>query len=157
MKVNIGIKPEVTAHVTKVLSKIVADEFVLFAKTRDAHYNVEGPDFHSMHLFFEEQYTEIEDNVDEISERIRQVGHYAPAKLKDYLNLTSLTEDRDNRGNSSKEWIQDLLQDHETIILHLRENITSIDEQGDQGTADFIIALMQKHEKQAWMLRAHLK
>ncbi|TDS65308.1 Dps family protein [Myroides indicus] len=157
MKTNIGIKSGDCQKIVDILSKVLADEFVLYTKTRKAHYNVEGPDFHSMHLFFESQYEELEESVDDVAERIRQLGHYAPSSLKEYLALTQLSENRDNKSNDSQSWIKDLVKDHEAIIIYLRENIDPIDDLHDQGTADFLTGLMQKHEEAAWMLRAHVK
>ena len=126
-------------------------------KTRGAHWNVEGPDFHSMHLYFEEQYDTLADIIDEVAERIRMLGHYASAKLSEYAELTHLTEQA-SQPNNSQGFIKALLSDHETVIIHLRENIDYFnDELKDAGTADFITGLMEKHEKMAWMLRAHLK
>ena len=157
MKTNIGITQEARQSITDILSKLLADEFVLFTKTRNAHYNVEGIDFHAMHLFFETQYDELEERIDAVAERIRHLGHYAPSSLKDYLRLTHLSEERDNEGNDSASWIKDLTKDHETIIIFIRENIEKIEELNDAGTADFLIGLMEEHEKAAWMLRAHIK
>ncbi len=157
MKINIGITADARQKVADILSKLLADEFIVYTKTRNAHYNVEGIDFHSMHAYFEKQYSELIEHVDEIAERIRQIGHYAPSSLKDYLALTHLSENRDNRGNDSKSWIEDLLKDHEAIIIFIRENIALIEELNDAGTADFLIALMEAHEKTAWMLRSHIK
>lgn len=51
MKPNIGITAENLEKGSHALNAILADEFVLYTKTRNAHWNVEGPDFHSMHLF----------------------------------------------------------------------------------------------------------
>lgn len=157
MKINIGITDDARQKIATILSHLVADEFVLYTKTRNAHYNVEGIDFHSMHLYFESIYSELEENVDSVAERIRHLGHYAPSSLKDYLKLTHLTEERDNEGNDSKSWIKDLLKDQEAIIIYLRENIGKIEELNDDGTADFLTGLMESHEKMAWMLRAHIK
>ncbi|MHC5200884.1 Dps family protein [Myroides sp. LJL119] len=156
MKNNIGLSQESRKKTVDVLSKLAADEFVLFTKTRSAHYNVVGPDFSSMHEFFESQYTEIEENIDAISERIRQLGFYAPSSLKQYLELTQLQEIIDFSDSKSQTWITALAKDHETIIKYLRDNIEQIDESKDLGTADFLIALLEQHEKQAWMLNAHL-
>lgn len=157
MKTNIGLKDESRQKITDTLAKLLADEFVLFTKTRKAHYNVEGIDFHSMHLFFQSQYEAIEEYIDEVAERIRHLGHYAPSTLKEYLALTHLTEARDNESNDSASWIKDLCKDHESIIIFLRENIDAIDALHDQGTADFLTGLMEKHEEAAWMLRSHIK
>lgn len=156
MKTSIGIKEEARQKIAEFLSVILADEHILYTKTRNAHWNVEGSDFHAMHLFFEEQYGELEGVIDEIAERIRQIGHYAPGTLKSFLELTRLTEAKEGK-NDSTSYIKELKVDHESIIIHIRENIEWIEDANDNGTADFLIAIMQGHEKQAWMLRAHLK
>src|SRR5262245_58043303 len=122
MKTSIGIKPDLTAKVAQELSRILADEFVLYTKTRNAHWNVEGPDFHDKHKFFEAQYEQLDEIMDEVAERIRMLGHYAPATLKDFLKLTHLTEQMREK-NDSAGFIRELLADHETIIVSMRENI----------------------------------
>ena len=157
MKASIGIKPANLQAVATELSKLLADEFILYTKTRNAHWNVEGTDFHSMHIFFEQQYEHLDEVMDSVAERIRQLGHYAPATLQSFLSLTHLTEKLGER-NDSPGFIKELLTDHENIIIFLRENINKFaNEYGDAGTSDYITGLMEDHEKMAWFLRAHLK
>ncbi|WP_312903171.1 Dps family protein, partial [Chryseobacterium taichungense] len=115
METKIGIKNENRLAVAEILSKLLADEFVVYTKTRNAHWNVEGPDFHSMHLFFESQYQQLADLMDGVAERIRTIGHYAPGTLKEFLELTHLTE-YSERTNDSKDFIKDLLADHDSIV-----------------------------------------
>lgn len=156
MKANIGIKEAHRQAVANELSKLLADEFVLYTKTRNAHWNVEGADFYDKHKFFESQYEELDEVMDNVAERIRQLGHYAPATLKEFLKLTHLSEKGDDK-NDSKSFIKELLTDHESIIVFLRENITPFAEKYDDlGTSDFVTGLMEQHEKMAWFLRAHL-
>lgn len=157
MNTNIGITPKNLQAVATELTKLLADEFILYTKTRNAHWNVEGADFHSMHVFFEQQYNQLDDYMDSVAERIRQLGHYAPATLQSFLSLTHLTEKLGEK-NDSPGFIKELLIDHENIIIFLRENINRFaNDYGDAGTSDFITGLMEKHEATAWMLRAHLK
>jgi starvation-inducible DNA-binding protein len=157
MQANIGIKPDNLSAVARILTTFLADEFVLYTKTRNAHWNVEGPDFHDKHKFFESQYEQLDEIMDEVAERIRVLGHYAPGTLKDFLQLTQLTEQSRSK-NDSQGFIKELLNDHENIIIFLRENINKIaNEYNDAGTSDFVTGLMEIHEKMAWMLRAHLK
>jgi starvation-inducible DNA-binding protein len=157
MQPNIGIKPENLTAVAHLLNGILADEFLLYTKTRNAHWNVEGPDFHAQHIFFEKQYEALDEIMDSVAERIRTLGHYAPGTLKDFLKLTHLTEVMREK-NDSAGFIRELLADHETIIIAMRENINRFaDEFKDVGTSDFITGLMEEHEKMAWMLRAHLR
>ncbi|GAA3774712.1 DNA starvation/stationary phase protection protein [Flavobacterium ginsengiterrae] len=156
MKANIGIKQENINKVVDVLIKVLADEFVLYTKTRRAHWNIEGPDFYNKHLFFEKQYEEIDEIMDSVAERVRALGHYTPATLKDFLELTHLSEELKEK-NDANGFIKELLIDHESIVIYLRENINHIaNDLQDAGTSDYITGLVETHEKMAWMLRAHL-
>ena len=157
MKPGIGIKPENLSKVAQSLNILLADEHILYIKTRNAHWNVEGQDFHAMHKFFEEQYGQLEEIIDDVAERIRALGHFAAGTLQSFLKLTHLTE-LSRQKNDSPGFIKSLLADHEEIIIYLRENINRYaNDLHDLGTSDFITGLMEKHEKMAWMLRAHLR
>ena len=157
MKNIIGINEESRKAVSDQLVKLLADEFVLYTKTRNAHWNVEGYDFHSMHLFFESQYEQLDEAMDSVAERIRTIGHYAPATLKSFLELTHLTEKTRDK-NDSLSFIKELLEDHESIIEFIRGNIDPFaSKYHDYGTSDYITGLMEDHEKMAWMLRSHLR
>ncbi|MCF2443961.1 DNA starvation/stationary phase protection protein [Dyadobacter sp. CY345] len=155
MKANIGISEENRNAVAAQLAKLLADEFVLYTKTRNAHWNVEGADFHAMHLFFESQYQQLDEVMESVAERIRKIGHYAPATLSQLLKLTHLTEATANK-NDSNGFLKELLEDHESIITFIRGNINPFaNEYHDAGTSDFITGLLETHEEMAWMLRAH--
>ena len=157
METNIGIKDKHLEQVSAKLAIMLADEVILNFKNRNAHWNVEGKDFYAMHQFFEDQYDKIAEIIDDLAERMRALGHYSPATLKEFLQLTRLTEKK-MEGNDSKTFIAALLADHESIIIHLREHISFFnDDCKDTGTADFCTSLLETHEKMAWMLRAHLK
>lgn len=144
---NIGITAGNRQSVANELSKVFADEYVLFTKTRNAHWNIEGLDFYDKHKFFETQFEQLDEFIDRVAERIRSLGHYAPATLKAFLSLTHLSEE--SRGeNNSKGFIIELLHDPESIIIHLREYINRFaNDFNDVGTSDFITGLMEEHEK----------
>ena len=157
MKTNIGIKEKDRNAVAEQLARLLADEFVLYTKTRNAHWNIEGPDFHAMHIFFESQYEQLDEVMDSVAERIRKIGHYAPGTLTQLLQLTHLTEKSDSK-NDSLGFLKELLEDHESIIEFIRGNINPIaDKYNDAGTSDFITGLMETHEGMAWMIRAHFR
>jgi len=117
MEPKIGIKEEYLAEVAHSLSQILADEVILYTKTKKAHWNVEGPDFYNKHLFFEQQYNQLDEIIDNVAERIRMLGHYAPGSLKEYLELTHLSETVTGI-NDSQNYIKVLLADHESIMIH---------------------------------------
>ena len=157
MKTNIGISEANRKVVSEQLGKLLADEFVLYTKTLNAHWNVEGPDFHSMHVYFEAQYKQLQELVDTVAERMRVLGHYAPGTMKKFLALTHLTEFSEAK-NDSLSYIKELLKDHESIIEYIRGNIeTDAEDFKDATTSDFITGIAEEHEKMAWMLRSHLK
>lgn len=157
MKTSIGIQKKSLEDVAFTLCKLLADEFVLYTKTRNAHWNVEGIDFYGKHVFFEKQYEQLDEVMDSVAERIRTLGEYAPATLSQLLKLTHLTE-QSREKNDSHGFIRELLADHQSIAIFLREHIDkAANEFHDYGTSDFMTGLLEMHEKMAWMLRSHLE
>ena len=156
MKANIGISEKNLQASASILNKLLADETVLYIKTRNYHWNVEGDNFIELHKFYESQYKELEETIDEVAERIRYLGHYAEGRLKDFLKITHLQE-QDYTSNQ-KVQLKNLLEDHESIIIFARKEINTInDEYNDAGTADLITGIMEQHEKMAWFIRSYLK
>jgi starvation-inducible DNA-binding protein len=156
MNTNIGISDANTKAVALELNKLLANEVVLYTKTRNYHWNIEGSNFLEIHKFLEGQYGDLEEIIDSVAERIRTIGHYAEGRLVDFLKLTSLLEP-DNTSDQKKQ-LKNLLDDHETIIRELRVLITKFsDENKDLGTSDFVTGLLGKHEKMAWFLRSYVK
>jgi starvation-inducible DNA-binding protein len=152
--------PEITARnaeeISTYLNKLLADEYVLYTKTRNAHWNATGPGFSELHHFFEIQYKVLDVMIDDIAERIRSLGHFALGSMKDFLSVTRMSEDRPDFGTST-EIVQTLVADHETIIRTiLYEIISASDKYTDQTTSDLVSGLIEQHEKMAWMLRAFL-
>lgn len=153
----IGIKKDNRKSVVAMLEQLLADEYVLYTKYRNAHWNVEGIDFHSKHVFFEEEYGKLENTIDEVAERIRMLGMYAPGTMARFLELSELNENGPEQ-NDSASFMKILLEDHRTVIQFIRKNIgENAEAHNDEGTADFITAIMQMHEQMAWMLRSSLK
>ena len=156
MSVNIGIPAKELQAVANELQKILADEFILYTKTRNYHWNVEGNNFMELHKFYESQYEALDEIMDEVAERIRMLGHYSEARLKDFIQLSHLDEPA--YTSDRKQQLQNLLSDHEILIQTLRKDINTFSDQyNDLGTADFATGLLRHHEKSAWFIRSHLK
>ena len=156
MKTDLELTHTNNEAVATVLARVLADETVLYTKTKNAHWNVEGADFYEKHKFFETQFGQLDEIIDNVAGRIRSIGHYAPATLQSYLSLTHLTEQTREKNNSNG-FIKALLEDHESIIVFLHENIKSFANDYHQpGTSDFITGLMETHQKMTWFLRSHL-
>jgi starvation-inducible DNA-binding protein len=156
VKIEIGLNDGQRKPVIDILNRLLADEVTLYVKTRNFHWNVEGPDFSELHKFFESQYDEIDEIMDEVAERARALGGYAAGSLAEFTATARLKE---AKGGSlaAREMLAQLLADHENIIRNLRSEAGQVGEKhGDAGTEDFLVGLMEQHEKMAWMLRSYL-
>ncbi len=144
---NVGLCRDHRAKVVSILNTVLADEFVLYTKSRRFHWNVEGPNFSELHELFQKQYEQLAEIVDDA----------AVGSLKEYLDLARLNEEW-SRSHDARGMIATLLADHETLIRELREDLEICSkDHGDEGTTDFLTGLMQIHEKTAWMLRSYLR
>ena len=154
-ELNIGLDKDTLKQVNDLLNGFLADQHVLYIKTRKYHWNVSGPSFLEYHEFFESQYKAIEEEIDLVAERIRTLGGTPLATMEDFLKTTSLKEDH-NQEVKTPDMFQRLLDDHEQAIRELREDVSKCEDLEDAGTADFLTGLMEAHEKMAWMLRKYL-
>jgi starvation-inducible DNA-binding protein len=153
---NIGISQDSLTGVSQILNTLLADENLLYIKTRNYHWNVTGIHFHDLHKFFESQYGELEGIIDEVAERSRKLGQPAEAGLATFLSKTRLAEDS-IPVTSSKTMLQNLLDDHELLCRLIRADITIVqDNFVDVATADFLTGLLATHERMAWILRSIL-
>ena len=154
MQPQLGIAEQNRKEVAGILETILADEYVLYTKTRNYHWNVFGPHFNDYHKLFEEQYTALTEDIDEIAERIRSLGFKVASSLEEFQKNSQLKEHPGDYPNATS-MVKNLLADHETIIATMRLKIPQIGkEYEDVGTEDFVTGLLEKHEKTAWMLRA---
>lgn len=153
-KTDTGIDAKDRAKVAAGLSKVLADAYAVYLKTHGYHWNVRGTDFRQLHLLFEEQYNEQWTALDDIAERIRALGEFAPQGYATFANLTSI-KDGDAEKDSAG-MVEDLLNDHETLCRTAREVLEVADEGGDDVSVDLLTQRLTAHEKHAWMLRASL-
>lgn len=134
------------------LRGVMADTFVLYYKTHGFHWNVEGPQFKALHDLFMVQYTELWTALDEIAERIRTLGGYAPDSLAALTKFSSLQETGQTPDAAAMTAM--LANDNEAIARSMRPVLQAAQEDGDEVTADLLIGRMAVHEKAAWMLRS---
>lgn len=157
MIANTVIRPVNTKFVANELAKILADEYVLYTKTKNAHWNIEGRNFYNKNKFLKFQSEELDGIMDDVADRIRSCGHYTFGTLKSFLALTHLKEVNRER-NDGNGFLNELLADHESIIIYCRGNFLRFEEDLDDiDTGAFFTRLIESHEKMAWMIRAQLK
>ena len=133
------------------LSKTLGQTFGLYVQTHGYHWNVEGPDFRQLHGVFEDQYTNLWEALDEIAERIRSLGAYAPASLTE---LTALAGDAPAPAQSATAMVDALIAAHEALAETLRDAIGKAEDAGDDVSVGLLTDRLAWHEKELWMFRA---
>lgn len=154
MTFNIGLSESNRDSVVRILNNLLADEYVLYTKTRNYHWNVVGPQFNDLHKFFQEQYGALDEMVDEVAERARSLGGKAYGTLAEFSQHSRLKE-QPGKQPAAATMVANLQADHEAMVRTLRADLeTVMEKHNDAGTNDFLTGLMEKHEKMAWMLRS---
>lgn len=147
-----GIDGAKGQEIAQVLREALADSFSLYLKTLGVHWNIVGPSFFGLHKLTEEQYKDLEEAIDATAERIRALGHIAPAAFGDFAELSCI--ESKNTISTAKAMLEALIKDNEAIARRLREAVGKADEGGDVFTADFLTGRLGRHEKNVWMLKA---
>lgn len=149
------LESNATQEMIEVLHHILADTFTLYFKTHAYHWNVEGVHFDTLHKLFGDQYTEMWEAMDDIAERIRALGAYAPMNVAELMKSSDL--ESASGHVSAIDMVKDLAKDHEDISKHIAVAIEKAAEVGDEVTADMLIGRQTVHDKTAWMLNATAK
>lgn len=134
---------------------ILGTNFGLYFKSHSFHWNIEGPDFAQYHGFLGDFYDSVFDNVDTIAEKIRMLGAYAPTTLPRMLELSDI-EDTETIP-SALAMLNQLKQDNDRFIVHLRAGIVAADNANEPAISNFLQDLLDQHQKHAWMLRSFTK
>ena len=154
MKIDIGIPESERAGIAQGLSRLLADNYTLYLKTHNFHWNVTGPMFQTLHLMFETQYNELALAVDQIAERIRSLGFPAPGTYKAFAELGSIQET--DGVPKATDMIRLLVEGQEAVVRTARALFPAVESASDEATADLLTQRIQVHEKTAWMLRSLL-
>lgn len=154
-KIDIGIGRDNRKAIADGLSRLLADEYTLYLKTHNFHWNVTGPMFNTLHLMFEGHYNESALAVDSVAERIRSLGFPAPGTYKQYAALSSIEET--DGVPEAMEMVRLLVKGHEACAKTARDVFKPAEEGSDEATCDLLTQRLQLHEKTAWMLRSLLE
>lgn len=153
---RIGLSNEKTKKVAEHLDQHLADLHVLYTKLHNYHWNVEGPEFFTLHAHLEELYDGVAEEIDEVAERILMIGQRPSASLADYLKKAKLKEAA-SEGVSGQTVVKALLADYGQLIAGLRAGVEAAQDANDEASADLMIGSLAAYEKTVWMLDAYLK
>lgn len=152
--IDIGVETSDRRRIADALAPVLADTYALMAKTHGFHWNVTGPQFPALHELFEKLYTDLFEAVDDLAERMRALGVYAPAGLSGLADLSSLPTVREIPD--AETMLRLLIADNEAIARHARQVAELAQGAADGASEDLMNARMAAHDKAAWMLRATL-
>jgi starvation-inducible DNA-binding protein len=156
MKINIDISDQNRKKVAELLNSLLSDEFLIYVKTLNFHWNVKSRHFRDAHAFFKEQYEALLNISDDIAERIRSIDEVPFATMQQFLSNARLSESPKDFELTDQEMIAQLLKDYEAVIRQIRIDQEKCIEYGDMASNNFLLNLLEKQEKMAWMLRASL-
>ncbi|MEM7750075.1 MAG: DNA starvation/stationary phase protection protein [Pseudomonadota bacterium] len=131
---------------------VLGEVFRLYVQSHCYHWNVDGPNFHSLHAMFEVQYQTLNEFMDAVAERLRVLGVKAPRSL-DELDILSNTSQL-----STAETADDMLANHCTAFFDfidaLRNAIQVLTDVRDDGTVGVLTDILEWSEKEHWMMSA---
>lgn len=133
------------------LNTVLGQTFRLYVQTHGYHWNVEGPAFRQLHELFEAQYQNLWAALDEIAERIRVQGAYAPGTV---AGLMANAAAEDAPAASADDMVAKLVAGHEALAATLRKAIATASAAGDEVSAGLLTDRLEWHEKELWMMRA---
>lgn len=154
MEMHIGLSEQVRQEISDGLAQYFADLYATYLKTQNFHWNLRGTEFYSLHLLFDKQYHELEEEIDEVAERIRSLGYYVNASFTGFQQLTRIKDEE--KVLTIKDMLQHLISAHEMTCRNGRSLCALADKENDAGTVDMLGRRLAGHEKMIWMLRSSL-
>lgn len=145
---NNDLSTEGRELVGTMLNHALADEFALSAVTRDFHWNVTGPHFHSLHELFDEQYRQLDQWIEKIGERARTVGASVRTGWSELIKTSQLTP-TSGVGLTANAMMTSLIALHDRMANRLGVDAARC---GDPATGELLTALVEYHETTAWLL-----
>ncbi|OGU33181.1 MAG: DNA starvation/stationary phase protection protein [Ignavibacteria bacterium GWA2_35_9] len=144
-------------EISELMKEVLADQFVLYVKARNYHWNVTGPQFYGLHAVFEKTYDELADDIDSVAERIRVLGSKVPSTMKEFWEISTLEEKPGNYPEYPV-MVQTIVNDFETIIEKLNSAAHKMQNAwNDEVSAGMFYGLMEKYQKTVWMMGSLLE
>ncbi|WP_310498228.1 DNA starvation/stationary phase protection protein [Sandarakinorhabdus sp.] len=153
-KLATSIDREGRDAVAAALKIALADSYAMYLKTLGVHWNVTGPSFFGLHKLTDAQYKELHGAADAIAERIRALGHVAPASFSEFREASCV--DVETPHKSTPDMLSELVADNEAVARRMLEASNIAEDAGDKFTEDMLIGRIGVHEENAWMLRASI-
>jgi starvation-inducible DNA-binding protein len=150
---EISLKEKEVKPVVDMLNDYLANYHVHYQKLRGCHWNVKGQNFFTLHIKFEELYTNAQLTIDEIAERVLTLGKPPHSRFADYIKESTIQE-VNTIGMKDLDMVDAILDDMAKLIELERQLLSATADASDDGTNDMVNKFMQFKEKNTWMLRS---
>ncbi len=142
-----------TVIVVAALQKTLVDLKALSLVTKQLHWNIRGPHFKPVHEHLDLVYSATDEAVDEVAERIAQLGESPNAQPSD---LKSTVVKEVQKGFIDDQQVLELIVERIASATHDIRDRMAETEEPDPATADLMHGIVLSLEKHLWMLRSHL-
>jgi len=147
------LRREACQELAAVLTRLLADLFALYVKTKNFHWHVCGPHFRDYHLLLDEQASQIFDVTDLIAERVRKIGGTTIRSIRHVARLQRLS-DNDADFVTPLDMLGELRDDNSQLASFMREAHCLCDQYGDVATASLLENWIDEAETRVWFLFA---
>ena len=151
----LGLDRKKVDKVAKSLNELLAAYQLHYQKLRNFHWNLKSNHFFVLHDKFEEFYTDANEKIDDIAERILTLRVQPLSQLSDYLNVSRISEVAEDLEDD--EMVREVLSDYKELITIGREVLEVAGDAKDEGTIDLIAGYVGDLEKNSWMLASYLE
>jgi starvation-inducible DNA-binding protein len=152
----LDIDPKIAKKHADLLNKLLANEYVLYTKTLNFHWNVKGKLFGELHKLFETQYEQLLAIVDVVAEQIKMLGFHTIASLQEFMKLKTISEEP-FMVTDDTEMLKTLTALHQEVIKQIRSILTEMASSNNYALENILQEILAKHEKTHWMLKSHLE
>ncbi|WEK17977.1 MAG: DNA starvation/stationary phase protection protein [Candidatus Pedobacter colombiensis] len=150
---EISLKEKEVKSVVDMLNDYLANYHIHYQKLRGCHWNIKGQNFFTLHIKFEELYTNAQLTIDEIAERVLTLGKPPHSRFADYIKESAIKE-INTIGMNDLDMVEAILDDMARLIGLERDLLDATVKAGDDGTNDMVNRFLQFKEKNTWMLRS---
>src|SRR5882757_1141815 len=145
------LEPKAVKDISAALTKLLADFFALYVKTKNFHWHMSGPHFRDYHLLLDEQAEQIFAATDDIAERVRKIGG---TTLRSVGQIARQQRVLDNDADyvTPLDMLAELRDDNLQLAAHMRETHGLCDERGDVASASLLENWIDEAERRVWFL-----